>query len=122
MGCHAERMGTWRHEGRGHLWWFSPQNTAIYEAFISIGLRLSMGPLTREHRPASESIKLSALMVAAMVYVIISLIGPGKMHLNLVEQSKNRCIGGILALALTLIMPRARGRPRRGAGWYATDA
>jgi hypothetical protein len=61
-------------------------------------------------------------MVAAMVYVIISLIGPLRMQLNFVEQSKNHCAGGILALALALIMPRARGRPRRGVGWYAADA
>jgi hypothetical protein len=67
-----------------------------------------MEPLTREQGTASQSIKLSALMLAAMVYVIISLIGPPRMHLNLVQQSKNRCAEG---LALALIMPRARGRP-----------
>jgi hypothetical protein len=49
---------------------------------------------------ASQSIKLSALMLAAMVYVIISLIGPPIMHLNFFEKNKNRCAGGILALAL----------------------
>jgi hypothetical protein len=81
-----------------------------------------MEPLTREQGTTSQSIKLSALMLAAMVYVIISSIEPPRMHLNLVEQSKNRCAGGILALALALIMPRARGRPHRGAGWYAADA
>jgi hypothetical protein len=81
-----------------------------------------MEPLAREQGTASQSIQLSALMVAAMVYGIISLIGPPIMHLKLVEQSKNRCAGGILALALALIMPQARRRPRRGAGWYAADA
>jgi hypothetical protein len=50
------------------------------------------------------------------------LTGPLRMQLKLVEQSKNRSAGGILALALTLTMPRARGRPRRGAGWYAVDS
>jgi hypothetical protein len=32
MGCHAERKGTWRRAGRGHLWWLSPHTTAIYES------------------------------------------------------------------------------------------
>jgi hypothetical protein len=89
------------------------------KAFTFIGHRLLMEPLTREQGPASQSIKLSALMVVAMVYVIIRLTGPLRMHLKFVEQSKNRRAGGILALSLALTMPRARGRPRRGVDWYA---
>jgi hypothetical protein len=92
------------------------------KAFTSVDLQLSMGPLTREQRPASQSIKLAALMVAAMVYVIIHLTRPLRMQLKLVEQRKNHRAGGILALTLTLTMPCARGRPRRGARWYAVDS
>jgi hypothetical protein len=61
-------------------------------------------------------------MAATIVYVIIRLTRPLNMQLKLVKKSKNRCAGGILALALTLTMPRARGRPRRGAGWYTVDS
>jgi hypothetical protein len=41
----------------------------------SVGLHLLTGPLTRENRPASQSIKLSALMAAATIYVLINLLG-----------------------------------------------
>jgi hypothetical protein len=92
------------------------------KALTSVGLRLSMGPLTSEHRPASQSIKLSALMAATIVYVIIRLTGTLRMHSKLAEQSRNRRAGDILALVLILTMPRARGRPRRGAGWYAAES
>jgi hypothetical protein len=91
----------------------------VIKAFTSVGHRILMELLAREQGTASQSIKLSALMLAAMVYVFISLIGPPIMHSNLIQQSKHRCAQGI---ALALIMPRARGRPRRGAGWYAADA
>lgn len=81
-----------------------------------------MEPLVCEQGTTSQSIKLSTLMVAAMVYVIFRLTGPPRMNLKFVEQSRYRHAGGILALALPLTMPRERGRPRRGVGWYATDA
>jgi hypothetical protein len=58
-------------------------------------------------------------MLAAMVYVFISLRGPPIMHSNLIQQSKHRCAKGF-ALALTML--RERGRPHRGTGWYAADA
>jgi hypothetical protein len=91
----------------------------VIKAFASIGHRILMELLAREQGTASQSIKLSALMLAAMVYVFISLSGPPIMHSNLIQQSKHRCAEGF---ALALTMPRARGRPRRGAGWYAADA
>jgi hypothetical protein len=91
-------------------------------ALTSVGLRPSMGPLTRENRPASQSIKLSALMAAAIVYAIIRLTGTHRMYSQPTEQRRNRSIGDILALVLIFTMLRARGRPRRGAGWYATDS
>jgi hypothetical protein len=80
-----------------------------------------MGPLMHEHRPASQSIKLSTLMVAAIVYAIIHLTGTLRVHSKLTEQSRNSSAGDTLALILILTMPRVRGRPRRGADWYAVD-
>lgn len=94
----------------------------IYEGLTSVSHWLLMEPLAREQGTTSQSIKLSALMVAAMVYVIFRLTGPPIMNLKFFEQSRYRRAGGILALALPLTMPLERARPRRGAGWYATDA
>jgi hypothetical protein len=75
--------------------------------------------LARGQGTASQSIKLSALMLAAMGYAFFSLNGPPTSHSNLFQQGKHRCAGGS---ALALTMPRVRGRPRRGAGWYAADS
>jgi hypothetical protein len=117
------RLGTWRRARRGHLWWPTTLiPSLVMRGLTSVGLHLLTGPLTRENRPASQSIKLSALMAAATIYAIISLLGTLRMHLQLTEPSKNRSEGEILALVLIFIMPRARGRPRRGAGWYAADS
>jgi hypothetical protein len=88
----------------------------------SVGLRLSMGPLTSEHRPASQSIKLSALMATTIIYAITCLTRSLSVHSKLAEQrSSNRALD-TLALILALAIPRARGRPCRGAGWYAADS
>lgn len=92
------------------------------KALTSVGLHLSMGPLTREQKPASQSIKLSALMAAAIVYVIFRFNETLRMHSKLAKQSRNRRGGNTLALLLILTMPRARGRPRRGVGWYAVES
>jgi hypothetical protein len=81
-----------------------------------------MGPLTHENRLTNQSIKLSILMDAAIVYAIIRLIGTHRLYSQLTEPSRNRSVGDILALVLILTMPRARGRPYRGAGWYAADS
>jgi hypothetical protein len=88
----------------------------------SVGLHLLTGPLTRANRPASQSIKPSALMATTTIFALINLLGSLGMHSQLTEPSKNRRAGEVLALVLILIMPRARGRPRRGAGWYAADS
>jgi hypothetical protein len=61
-------------------------------------------------------------MAAATIYAIISLLGTLRMHLQLTELRKNRSEGEILALVLIFIMPRARGRPCREAGWYVADS
>jgi hypothetical protein len=75
--------------------------------------------LARGQGTASQSIKLSALMLAAMGYVYFSLNRPPTSHSNLFQQVQHRRAGGS---ALALTMPRVRGRPRRGAGWYAADS
>jgi hypothetical protein len=122
-GATRKRRGTWRRARRGHLWWPTALTPSpVMRALTSVGLHLLMGPLTRENRPANQSIKLSALMAAATIYAIIRLFGTLRMYSQLTEPSKNRSEGDILALVLIFIMPRARGRPRRGAGWYAADS
>jgi hypothetical protein len=73
-------------------------------ALTSIGLRPLMGPLTHKNRPASQRIKLSALMVVAIVYAIIHLTRTLRMYLKLTEQRRNRSIGDIMALVLILTM------------------
>jgi hypothetical protein len=88
----------------------------------SVGLHLLMRPLTRASRPASQSIKTAALMAIATIFSLISFLGGFGMHWKVTEPSENNSAGGILALVLVLTMPRARGRPRRGAGWYAADS
>jgi hypothetical protein len=81
-----------------------------------------MGPLTSEHRPAIQSIKLVALMAATIIYVITHLTGSLRVHSKLAEKSRSSSAFDTLALILTLAMPWARGRPRRGADWYAADS
>jgi hypothetical protein len=61
-------------------------------------------------------------MATTTIFALINLLGGFGMHWQLTEPSKNRRAGEVLALVLILIMPRARGRPRRGAGWYAADS
>jgi hypothetical protein len=42
--------------------------------------------------------------------------------LKLAEQRGSSSVLSALALILALSMPRVRGKPRRGAGWYATES
>jgi hypothetical protein len=88
----------------------------------SIGLCLSMGPLTSEHRLASQSIKLSALMAAAIIYALTRLTGSLSVSSKLAGQRSSSSALDTLALILALAMPWARGRPHRGAGWYAANS
>jgi hypothetical protein len=88
----------------------------------SVGLHLLMGPLTRTNRPASQSIKPSALMATTTIFALINLLDSLRMHSQLTEPRKNRRVGEVLAPVLILIMPRARERPRKGAGWYVADS
>jgi len=81
-----------------------------------------MGPLTSDYRPASQSIKLSALMAATILYALARLTGNFNVRLNLAEQRGSNNVLSSLALILALSMPRVRGKPRRGAGWYAAES
>ena len=113
-----DRLGTWRRQWRSHLWSAYSQLRAVIKSLTSVDHWILMELLARGKGTASKSIKLSALMLAAMGYVFISLSGPPIMHSNLLQQGKHCCAKGF---TLALTMARARGRPRRGAGWYAVD-
>jgi hypothetical protein len=70
-----------------------------------------------------QSTKLSALMVfSALGYVLYSREGYGYVYGFYVNspQSAQHCRAGGSSFALA--MPRIRGRPRRGAGWYAAES
>jgi hypothetical protein len=69
--------------------------------------------------PASQSIKLVALMAFIVVYFPINLL---ECSIVLEQSSAQRGCHPVpddLALNSVPVMPRLRGRPRRGAGWYA---
>jgi hypothetical protein len=89
---------------------------------ISVGLRSPMGPCTSDHRSVSQSIKLLALMAATTIYASARLTGSFSVRPKPPEQRGSSSVLGVLALILALAMPRVRGKPRRGAGWYAADS
>jgi len=61
-------------------------------------------------------------MAITVFYPSICLTGSSNVPLKLPEQrGDNRALGD-LALNFALAIPRVRGRPRRGAGWYTTDS
>jgi hypothetical protein len=84
-------------------------------------------PLKRVKRTTHQSIKHLALMVrtVTITLTLISCLDGYAMHLQIrpVEcWSRNNLPVNISAIARLLHMPRARGRPRRGAAWYAYDS
>jgi hypothetical protein len=89
-----------------------------------------MRPLTRARRTVDQSIKTTALMATDINFILINHLGGFVMHWEIAEskvepsECRNRDTpsASILAIALLLHMPRARGRPRRGAAWYAFDS
>jgi hypothetical protein len=89
-------------------------------------------PLTRVKRTTDQRTKNIALMAKAVTVTFILISRPEgyEMHLE-IERPKaepSECWSrdthpvGISVIALLLHMPRARGRPRRGAAWYASDS
>jgi hypothetical protein len=88
----------------------------------SVGLRSLMGLRTSYYRTDSQSIKLSALMAAIIIYAFSRLAGNLSVSSKLAEQRCSCGVLGVLALLLAPAMPRLRGKPRRGAGWYAADS
>jgi len=89
---------------------------------ISVSLRSLMGLRTSFHKTDSQSINLLALMVAIIIYPSSSIDGNLGVSSKLVEQWGSCGVFGVLALLLAPAMPRLRGKPRRGAGWYAADS
>jgi hypothetical protein len=84
-------------------------------------------PLKRAKGTTHQSIKHSALMVDTVTInlTLISCLDGYAMHLQIqfVEcWSRDNLSVNISAIAQLLHMPRARGRPRRGAAWYAYDS
>jgi hypothetical protein len=69
-----------------------------------------------------QSIKTTALMATTIIFALISSLGGFGMIRKVAKLNRDNLAMGTLAIALFLIMPRARGRPRRGAGWYAVDS
>jgi hypothetical protein len=77
-----------------------------------------------------QSIKNTALMARAITFILINRLGGFGMHWEIERpkaepsecRNRDTLPTGILAIVLLLYMPRARGRPRRGAAWYAFDS
>jgi len=88
----------------------------------STGLRSLMGLRMSFHRVDSQSIKLSALMAAIIIYASSSIARNLRVSSTLVEQRCSCGVFGVLALLLAPAMPRLRGKLCRGAGWYAADS
>jgi hypothetical protein len=89
-------------------------------------LRNMMRSSTSALGPASQSIKLMALMAFIVIYSPITLPGCSIITEQFpVQRGCHPTLGDLLPtlgnLALTFVsgMPRLRGRPRRGARWYA---
>jgi hypothetical protein len=88
----------------------------------SVGLRSLMGLCTRFHSTGRQSIKLLALMAAIIICPSSSIDRNRRVSSKLVVQRCNCGVVGVLAWFLAPAMPRLRGKPRRGAGWYAADS
>jgi hypothetical protein len=73
-------------------------------------------------RTVDQSIKTTALMAIAIIFALINSLGGFGMIQKVAEPNRDNLAVGTPAIALFLSMPRARGRPRRGAGWYAADS
>jgi hypothetical protein len=89
---------------------------------FSVSLCSPMRPCTSDHSPVSQSIKLLALMALTTIYSPTCLTGSSNVPPKPPEQRGCSSVLGVLALNFALAMPRVRGRPRRGAGWYAADS
>jgi hypothetical protein len=61
-------------------------------------------------------------MAIATIFALISSLSGFGMIQKVVESNRDNFVVGTLALALVLSMPRERGQPRRGAGWYVADS
>jgi hypothetical protein len=85
----------------------------------SYHLHPPMQPSTSAFSSDSQSIKLMALMALIAAYPPISLLGSSIVFGQLPAQRGCYRALGDLALNFAPVMPRLRGRPRRGAGWYA---
>jgi hypothetical protein len=60
------------------------------------------------------------MAIAIIFFLISSLRGFGMIQ-KVAEPNRDNLTVGTPTIALFLSMPRVRGRPRRGAGWYADD-
>jgi hypothetical protein len=69
-------------------------------------------------------------MALDIISILINSLGGYVMHLKVAEvkaetprcRNRDNLSAGIPTVAFLLSMPRARGRPRRGAAWYAADS
>jgi hypothetical protein len=75
-----------------------------------------------DHSTISQSIKLMDLMAITVFYSSTYLTRSSNVPSKLPKQRGCNRVLGELALNFTLAMPRVRGRPRRGADWYAADS
>jgi hypothetical protein len=89
---------------------------------FSVRLCSPMRPCISDHSPVSQSIKLWDLMALTMIYFRTCLTGSSNVPPKPPEQWDCSSVLGVLALNLALAMPRVRGRPRRGADWYASNS
>jgi hypothetical protein len=88
----------------------------------SVDLHLFTRPITLASRLSCHSIKPATLMATTTIFSLINILSGFGMHWEIIEPSKHNSAGEVLALVLILTMPRARGIPRRGTGWYAANA
>jgi hypothetical protein len=78
-------------------------------------------------RTIDQRIKNIVLMAKYVTFILIIRLGGFVMHLEIEgpKDEPSECWNidtfpvEISAISLLLYMPRARGRPRRGAAWYA---
>jgi hypothetical protein len=87
-------------------------------------------PFTRARRMIAQRTNTTVLMATTLISILINNLEGFVMHLQVTksraEPVKNRYCdtlpAGIFRTTTLLSMPRARGRPRRGAAWYAADS
>jgi hypothetical protein len=88
-----------------------------------------MSPLTRVKRTDAQGTRRIALMVDPVMITLMFINGFGRerIHFEFEQQkadiSERWCRGSnpvdVLVIVFLIHMPRERGKPRRGAAWYA---